>query len=95
MPGVVLVKTPGRWPNPLTPDLDERWSAAEQLLAEHSGAVRIESVDSGHHLQDEVPDLVGLAVRSVVHAVKDGTPVTFDSGAVAAAGGSLDCPRQL
>lgn len=95
VPGVVLVKTPGRWPNPPIPDLDERWSAAEQLLAEQIGAVRIDAVDAGHHLQDEVPDLVALAIRSVLHAAQHDTPVTLDPDAVAAAAGSLNGPRQL
>lgn len=95
MPGVVLVKTPGKWPNPPVPDLDERWSAAEQLLAEQTGAVRIDAVDAGHHLQNEVPDLVTLAIHAVLDAAHHGTQLVLDRDAVAAAGGSFDDPRPV
>ncbi|MBO0871769.1 MAG: alpha/beta fold hydrolase [Pseudonocardia sp.] len=92
VPGVVMVKTPGRWPDPPIPDLDERWSEAEQLLAEQTGAVRVDAVDAGHHLQDEVPDLVTLAIRAVLDAATHGTPVLLDRSAVGAAGGTLEGP---
>lgn len=93
VPGVVLVKTPRRWPSSPIPDLAERWSEGEQLLAEQTGAVRIDAVDAGHFLQNDVPDLVTLAIRAVLDAARHRSPVTLDRDAVAAAGGSLDGPR--
>lgn len=90
VPGVVLVKSAPRWPSSPIPDLAERWSAGEQSLAEQTGAVRIDAVDAGHFLQNDVPDLVTLAVRAVLDAARRRAPVTLDEDAVAAAGGSLD-----
>src|SRR5690606_25697841 len=69
-PSVVLVRTPGRWRDPL-PHADELWDAGQQDLAEQLGACRIDAVDSGHWMHTEATDLVTLAVDAALETVTE------------------------
>lgn len=90
VPTVTLVKTPGRYPNTVFPDIDELWDRGQQQMADELGAFRVDAVDSGHFIQNDAPGLVALAVDSVVDAVRIGSrDVALDEEWVGAAGGLM------
>ncbi|MGH3502574.1 MAG: hypothetical protein ACRDQA_17035 [Nocardioidaceae bacterium] len=90
VPSVVLVKTPGRWDEPPLPDIDERWSAGQDQLAQLTGATRIDALDADHFIQTDAPDLVALAIEAVVATVSSGHhAVQLDATAVASVGGRI------
>ena len=89
VPSIVLVKSPGRWPNPPIPDIDQQWSDGQQKLASQMEAVRIDAANAGHYLQLDVPDLVTLSIRAVHAAAHHGSLVQLDPDEVRRAGGIL------
>jgi pimeloyl-ACP methyl ester carboxylesterase len=71
VPGVVLVRTPGRWAVTLPdPGIDERWQQAQVDLAQQTGATLIVAPDAGHQIPRESPALVASAVDAVVRAAR-------------------------
>lgn len=107
-PCVVVSSAVGRWlrltdsadeflPHTLA-DMDRFWQGWQQDHVEHLGAVHVRSKAAGHVVHCEHPELVALAVRSVLSAVTAGegvgstdTPARpeFGPGQVADAGGEL------
>ncbi len=73
VPGVVLVRTPGRWAVELPdPAIDQMWQDAQAALAAQIGATLLVARDAGHQIPREAPDLVAQAVDAVVVAARAG-----------------------
>jgi pimeloyl-ACP methyl ester carboxylesterase len=72
VPAAVLARSPGAWPAEdllAEPDLDERWQASQQWLANQLGVPLQVAADAGHYLPEEDPALVAAAVDQVVRQV--------------------------
>jgi pimeloyl-ACP methyl ester carboxylesterase len=73
VPGVVIVRTPGRWDVSLPhPALGDLWHASHRDLARQARVPLVVAVDAGHQIPSEAPRLVAFAVDEVVHAVRRG-----------------------
>jgi pimeloyl-ACP methyl ester carboxylesterase len=91
VPGVVIVRTPGRWdvalPHPALADL---WQANHRDLARQTGAPLVVAADAGHQIPQEAPQLIAFAVDEVVQAVRRGDPTCrLDPDCLARVGGLL------
>lgn len=89
VPGVVLVRTRGRWagPTPFDPAVDDFWHEQAAKLAQDLRVPRIVAANAGHQMVREAPRLVAFAIDAVVQAVRAGGHVDIDS--VASVGGVL------
>lgn len=91
MPAVVVARTPGRWTSPqATAQVDDRWSAQQRSVADELDAMLIVADDAGHHVHDDAPALVALAIGLVTAAARDGqTAVNVEPDSVGQAGGRI------
>ena len=55
----------------------------------HLRSSQVVATDAGHRLNEETPELIAFAVRTVGRAVQTGTQVTLDAVEVEALGGRL------
>jgi pimeloyl-ACP methyl ester carboxylesterase len=87
MPLVVL--TQGR----MSEQFQVEWTRLQDELATLlSNAIHVVARDSGHMIQVEAPNLVIAAVRAVVGAVRDGTPLPACGAVLESAGGVCRTP---
>ncbi len=100
VPCVVVSSSPDRWQRlpddyltdvrPLTAvEVDAVWQRRQREYAAELGAVHVVSKSASHTVHIEQPDLVALAVRSVVEAVRTGQRPLLDADQVDRLGGVL------
>ena len=99
VPAIVVSSSVGRWLRAQSPpeehaphtlaEIDDLWQAWQREYANRFDALHVISASAGHTVHIEQPDLVALAVRAVLEAVRSGARPVLDPDQVQAAGGLL------